>query len=73
MAETLRERMTRGYANMIIIDGTRTFATIPASYVAEVKLYSANTFTLAQIDAAYARGSITEPEWQEIIALIPAA
>jgi allantoicase len=73
MPETLRERMTRGYANMIIIDGTRTFATIPAGYVVDVKAYCANTFTLAQIDAAYARGSITESEWQEIVALKPAA
>ncbi|QGQ95879.1 hypothetical protein EHS13_13835 [Paenibacillus psychroresistens] len=73
MSETLRERMARGYANMIVIDGTRTFATIPAGYVAEVKIYSANTFTLAQIDAAFARESITESEWQEIVALIPAA
>lgn len=72
MAETTRERFTRGYANMIIIDGTRTFATIPAGYVAEVKTYCANTFTFAQIDVAYERGSITEAEKQEIVALIPA-
>lgn len=71
MAETLRQRMTRGYSNMIIIDGTRTFETIPASYIVEVKTYSANTFTLAQIDSAYAKGSIAEDEWSEIITLIP--
>jgi hypothetical protein len=56
---------------MIIVDGTRTFETIPASYVAEVKTYSADTFTLGQIDATNARGSITEGEWSEIITLIP--
>lgn len=68
MAETPRQRMVRGYAYSIVIDGVRTFETVPATYHEEVKQYIADNFTLEQIDAAYGRGSLTETEYRDIVA-----
>ncbi len=58
---------------MIILDGTRTFADIPAAYHEEIKVYIVANFTLAQVDAAYERGSLKETQWQELIVITPKA
>ncbi|MBO9596708.1 MAG: hypothetical protein J7559_02630 [Cohnella sp.] len=71
MAETARERMVRGYANAIYLDGTRSFATVGTGYHVEVKTYAANNFTLAQIDAALGAGRITEAEYLDTLGYRP--
>ncbi|BBI32376.1 hypothetical protein [Cohnella abietis] len=71
MAETARERMVRGYANAIYLDGTRRFETIVASYDTDVKIYAGTKFTLPQIDAALATERITEGEYLETLRYTP--
>ena len=71
MAETARERMVRGYANAIYLDGTRSFATVGESYHVDVMTYAATNFTLAQIDAALAANRITEAEYLDTLGYRP--
>jgi hypothetical protein len=63
--------LVRSYATNIYIYGNRTFATIPAEYHESVKKHAAITFTLSQIDNAFANGWITEPEHNETLAYAP--
>jgi hypothetical protein len=69
MAETLRQRLTRGYAFSIYIDGVRTFAATNATYHVEIKTYAAGNFTEAQIINALTMGWITQVEFDETMAI----
>lgn len=71
MAETARERMVRGYANAIYLDGTRSFETMGQAFHTDVKIYAATNFTLAQIDAALAAERITEQEYLDTLGYRP--
>jgi len=68
MAETLRQRMVRGYAYQIYIDGYKRFSDINATYHEEIKQYAATYFTQEQIDNALAQGWITQQEYDETMA-----
>lgn len=68
MAETLRERMVRGYAYAICIDGTRTFSGTTSTYHEEIKQYAASHFTQEQMDVAKASGRITQEEYEQTMA-----
>jgi hypothetical protein len=65
MAETLRQRLTRGYSYSIYIDGVRTFAATNESYHVEIKTYAATNFTDAQIINAVDKGWVTQAEYDE--------
>lgn len=67
MAETIRQRLTRGYAYSIYIDGTRTFATTSASYHVEIKTYAALNFTDYQLTNALIKGYITQAEYDDTL------
>jgi hypothetical protein len=54
------------------VSGTR-LTTIPAEYVEPVKQYAANTFSREQIDNAHLKGWITDQEYADTLAYIPAA
>lgn len=69
MAETIRQRYVRNYAGQIYLDGTRTFASTNVTYHAEIKTYAANNFTDAQIDNAFAKGWITQQEYDDTMAI----
>jgi hypothetical protein len=73
------------YARNIYLYGTTTFASIPAEYVVPVKQYAATGqvnvaqypsgftgYTREQIDNALAQGYITQQEYDDTVALIPA-
>ncbi|WP_284037469.1 hypothetical protein [Neobacillus sp. 114] len=68
MAETLRQRLVRGYSYSIYIDGTRTFSGTIESYHEEIKQYAAANFTDVQINNALAQGWITQQEYDDTIA-----
>jgi hypothetical protein len=72
MAETMRERMVRGYAFAIFVDGTRTFTGTGATYHADIKAYAAVHFTDEAIQGALTKGWITQAEHDETLALKPA-
>lgn len=75
MAETLRQRLVRGYAYQIYVDGTKRFADINVQYHEEVKQYAAAYFTVdpfateenrtKQLDIALGNGWITQQEYNE--------
>jgi hypothetical protein len=67
MAETLRQRLVRGYSYSIYIDGTRTLATTNESYHEEIKQYAAFNFTNEQLDNALIKGFITQKEYDDTI------
>ncbi|EPD52743.1 hypothetical protein HMPREF1210_01123 [Paenisporosarcina sp. HGH0030] len=69
MAETLRQRLVRGYSYSIYIDGMRTFEATNESYHVEIKTYAATNFTEAQIINALAKGWITETESAETLSI----
>lgn len=71
MAETIRQRLARGYAYSIYIDGTRTFATTNASYHEEIKQYAGINFTDYHIYNALVKGWITQQEHDETLAYRP--
>jgi hypothetical protein len=60
--------LVRSYTTNIYIYGNRSFATIPAEYHEPVKQHAVVTYTLAQIDNAFAMGWITETEYNETLA-----
>jgi hypothetical protein len=60
--------LVRSYTTNIYIYGNRSFATIPAEYHEPVKQHAVSTYTLAQIDNAFAMGWITETEYSETLA-----
>lgn len=68
MAETFRERMVRGYAYAICIDGTRSFSGTSTTYHQEIKQYAAANFTDEQIQNALNEEYITQQEYGEITA-----
>jgi hypothetical protein len=63
--------LVRSYATNIYIYGNRTFATIPSEYHESVKHHAAGTYSLYQIDIAYANIWITETEYNETLAYAP--
>ena len=63
--------LTRSYSTNIYIYGNRTFATIPSEYHEPVKQHAASTYTLPQIDNAFAKGWITETQYNETLAYAP--
>ncbi|MGK5512067.1 hypothetical protein [Brevibacillus formosus] len=75
MAETLRQRLVRGYAYQIYVDGTKRFTDINAQYHEEVKQYAATYFTVEpfateenrtkHLDIALANGWITQQEYED--------
>ncbi|KJR48385.1 hypothetical protein UF75_1183 [Desulfosporosinus sp. I2] len=65
--------LTKAYAVNIYRYGNRTFASIPADYHTPVKQYAAENFSLSDIDQALANGYITEQEYTETLAYVPAA
>ncbi|CEG26019.1 hypothetical protein [Bacillus sp. B-jedd] len=69
MAETLRQRLVRGYAYSIFVDGMRTFSGTNDSYHQEIKQYAAENFTVEQLDNALAKGWITQREYDDTVAL----
>jgi len=69
MAETLRQRLTRGYSYSIYIDGVRTFAATNETYHADIKQYAALNFTDAQLLNAFSSGWITQTEYDETLAI----
>lgn len=69
MAETMRERMVRGYAFAIFVDGSRTFATTNTGYHAEIKAYAATNFSDEQIQTALTKGRITQAEYDDTMAI----
>jgi len=70
MVETLRQRLVRGYAYQIYIDGYKRFSDINATYHEEIKQYAATYFTQEQIDNALAQGWITQQEYENTVAKI---
>lgn len=70
MAETIRQRLTRGYAYSIYIDGTRTFSTTNVTYHEEIKQYAALNFTTYQLDNALAKLWITQQEYDQTLAYV---
>lgn len=58
------------YARDIYLYGNRTLSDVPADYVEPIKMYAAQTFSLAQIDNALANGWITQQEYDDTIAYI---
>ena len=77
--------LVMSYSKAIYLHGTRTFSTILPDYVEPVKVYSAtgitngihypvafNGFALLELEAALAEGRITEQEYLDTIAYIPA-
>lgn len=69
MAETIRQRLARGYAYSIYIDGTRTFAETNESYHVEIKQYAGTNFTDAQLLNAFTNGWITQQEYDDTLAI----
>jgi hypothetical protein len=63
-------RLVRSYAFQIYIDGTRSFSTINSEYHPPVKEYASVNFTFTQVDDAFAKGWITQQEYDETIELI---
>lgn len=57
------------YARSIYLDGTKTFADIPAEYDAPVTDYAARNFTSSQLDNALANNYITQEKYDETVAL----
>ncbi|NOK23991.1 hypothetical protein, partial [Corallococcus carmarthensis] len=64
--------LVQGYARAIYIDGKRTIASIIPEYVEPVKQYAAANYTLFQIDNALAQGYITQQEYSDTLAYVPA-
>jgi len=58
------------YARDIYLFGNRTLNDVPNDYVEPIKLYSAQTFALRQLDEALANGYITQTEYNETVAYI---
>lgn len=71
MAETLRERLARGYSFSIYIDGTRNFEGTNASYHEEIKQYAGINFTDYHLYNALVKGWITKQEYDETLAYRP--
>lgn len=57
------------YAKAIYIDGTKKFADIRPEYVAPVKQYAADTYTINQINNALSVGYISQQEHDDTMAL----
>lgn len=66
----MRQRMVRGYAWAIYIDGTRNFAGTNVTYHEEIKQYAALNFTIYQIDNALSQLWITQQEYDQTLAYI---
>lgn len=64
--------LTAAYAKAIYIDGTKKFSDIRPEYVEPVKQHAATKYTREQIDSALARGFITQQEYDDTVAYIPA-
>lgn len=62
--------LTRQYALCVYVYGTRSFSSVVADYHEPVKQYTAETYTLEQIDNALVKGYITEIEYADTIAYI---
>lgn len=62
--------LTKQYAVCVYIHGIRKFETVAPDYVAPVKQYAADNYTLDQIDNAYVKGHINEQEYQDTISYI---
>lgn len=58
---------TGQYARDIFLSGIKKFSDIPAAYVVPVQTYAAESFTQAEIDAALAKGFISEDEYNAVI------
>lgn len=69
MAETLRERMVRGYAWSIYIDGIRKFETTSADFHTDIQTYAATHFKEKDITNAFTKGWITEDNYNKTIAI----
>lgn len=65
MSMTMRERLVRGYAFSIYLDGMRTFTMIAEQYHEEVKTYAAFYIEEFRINAALETGKITQDEYDE--------
>jgi len=80
MAETLRQRMARGYAFQIYVDGTKRFSDVNATYHEEIKQYAADNFTIEpyappenrtiQLDKAWANSWTNQLEYDQTVAKI---
>lgn len=64
--------LTAAYAKAIYIDGTKKFSEIRPEYVEPVKQHAATKYTRAQIDSALSQGFITQQEYDDTLAYIPA-
>lgn len=69
MSMTMRERLVRGYAFSIYLDGTRTFDMIAEQYHEEVKTYAANYLSEQNLNDALATGKITQTEYEQTLEL----
>lgn len=65
MSMTMRERLVRGYAFSIFLDGMRTFGMVAEEYHQEVKTYAALNIDEVRINAALETGKITQEEYDE--------
>jgi len=80
MAETVRQRMVRGYAFQIYVDGTKRFSDVNTTYHEEIKQYAADNFTIdpyataenrtIQLDKAWANSWINQQEYDQTVAKI---
>lgn len=73
MAETMRQRLIRGYAWSIYIDGYRKFEDTNASYHEEIKMFAAANFQRSEIDHAFNNAFINQQQYDDTIAYITPA
>lgn len=70
---TIINALKIAYATAIYRHGTKSFSAIMPAYVAPVKEYAAAEYGDTTLDSALANGWITQAEYDETIALKPAA